>query len=108
MSIEFKESNPALEMPKSKTIVIDGWEMGRVEPKFYSRDTLSWYSCIDLSMKSLRSFLVHGFGQSPHASVADGVISARRERDEMIEKLAWLENQLGTTGKSEEELKRVV
>lgn len=106
MSIEFKELTPAPEVPKAKKIIIGGIECGEVKPHFYG-DTLSWHASIKAHCGILVS-LIQGHGPSPRAAVADAILTARRDRDAFIEKFAWLEKELGTAGKSDEEIKRDV
>lgn len=106
MSIQFIERKQT-QIPTAKTIIIDGRELGTAEPSFHG-DRLSWHASIKLEDPRILCRLVQGHGPSPHSAVADGIIKARADRDALIEKLAWLEEQLGTTGKSEDDLRRSV
>ena len=105
MSIEIKDKDPQPDMPKPKAIIIAGAEVGEVTPTLHG-GRITWHSVIQLQVGAFDTMLVQGHGNSPNDSILNGIVAARRRRDQSIEKLAWLETELGTAGQSNKELSK--
>lgn len=104
MSFEIRETEilpPSL--PKPRTIVIGGREVGTVELKQYGRGVL-WHAAIKVhSIPGETIFvtrwllLIQGHGPTPEQAVDAAIAAARRERDDFAARLAWVEEQVGTS-----------
>ncbi len=106
MNIEFRELNEPTPPPRTaKAIVIGGVTMGEVKPVMLD-DEASWHAVIHLLRPSwfAASFLVQGYGPTPERACADAVAEGRRYRDAFAASLADLEQAMGTTDKTTEEL----
>lgn len=106
MGLELKDLNPVPDAPRAKQIILSGEIIGDVKPSIYA-DRLSWHAGISLKdPRMLCSFLIQGHGASPRTAIANAIISGRRDRDAMTERLAWLEKELGTTAMNDADLAR--
>jgi hypothetical protein len=100
-----QDAKPTPEVPKTKSIVIDGVNRGTVEPTLIS-DALRWHASITLTNpeEGISAGLAQGFGYTPDAAILDAVISARRGRDNFASALASLEQSLGVANQTSAEL----
>lgn len=96
---ELREAKPALDIPKSKKIFIDGIERGTVEPTII-RDEVRWHASISLTdpLEGVGAGLAQGFGPTPDAAIVDAIASARRCRDRFASALAAVEQSLQRPG----------
>lgn len=107
MALELKEIDEVPKIPRTKTVFLDGVNIGDVKPSI-SGDRLNWHACIRLTHPNMLStFFLQGFGCSPRKAIAMAIKAGRAERDAMIEKIGWLEAKLGTADKSDDFLTRM-
>lgn len=101
--IEFREYEKP-KIPESKTILIGGKEVGEATPDIRG-NRLVWHAVIKIGEPlSVHTWLIQGHGQTPESAIANGVASARKQRDLFATQLTWLEEELGTNKKTSEEL----
>lgn len=105
MSFEIRNAAPKPdELPEPLGIFIDGVEVGDCKPT-KSGTVMRWHSCIRLRGDGITGVcLVQGFGETPEKAIADGLLRHRQEFKAISERMAWLEVQFGTAGKSDDEL----
>jgi hypothetical protein len=110
MPYQLKPAVPKVpELPEKQTIVIGGVDCGECEPSLQCNE-LRWHAVIRLRGKTAVSVtaLVQGFGDTPEQAIADSIVRFRKEQRDVAERMEWLETQLGTLGKADEDVAQVV
>lgn len=109
--IKITEAKPdPIDFPKAKAVTIGGLATGKIEPSLRCDDRLSWHACIDPGQACRLShmvWLLHGHGPSPRMAVVDAVIRERGLLEEKLRVLAAIEVELGTTGMTPEQMRRL-
>lgn len=100
-----EDAKPIPEAHKTKSIVINGVSMGRVEPTLVTGE-LRWHAVIELTncLDGISAGLAQGHGDTPDAAILDAIVSARRCRDRFSAALVAVEKSLNTTIRTSEQL----
>jgi hypothetical protein len=107
MGLEIRNAEQPIDSQKKKAIFVGGEKVGEIDPHLYA-DRLSWHAVIRLdNLGSLGPSLLQGHGNSPKAAVVNAIIVGRKDRDLFAKTLAQMEADLGTSGRSNEELERL-
>lgn len=92
--VEIRDTEENIQIPKKKTLYIDGVECGSITPSVYG-DELNWHTSINMGEVLETIPLAQGHGSTPVEAIKNAMDSYQKQIDNSIKALADIKSKLG-------------